>query len=142
MHYFALRALMLFGFLCISYSIYAQSDSSHVSLSLHANYDGMRLSSGLRTEEEVIRTLKAQEKYILACLQTAYSGLDKSASRGVLQLRIFIQPNGYASDVQILRAPTTLQAVQECLEQIFRRARFKNVRDSNDQQLIIDYMIE
>jgi hypothetical protein len=137
-----LPVILLFGFLCTSPSLYAQSDSSHTPLSLHANYDGMRLSSGLRTEEEVIRTLKAQEKYILACLQTAYSGLDKSASRGVLQLRIFIQPNGYASDVQILRAPTTLQAVQECLEQIFRRARFKNVRDSNDQQLIIDYMIE
>ncbi len=60
----------------------------------------------------------------------------------MLQLRILIQPNGYASDVQILRAPTTLQAIQECLEQIFSRARFKNVRSSSDQQLIIDYMIE
>jgi len=142
MHYCVLQVILLLGLLCISNPIYAQGDSSHTPLSLHANYDGMRLSSGLRTEEEVIRTLKAQEKYILACLQTAYSRLDKNASRGMLQLRILIQPNGYASDVQILRAPTTLQAIQECLEQIFSRARFKNVRSSGDQQLIIDYIIE
>ncbi len=63
MHCCVLQVILLLGFLCISNPIYAQSDSSHTPLSLHANYDGTRLSSGLRTEEEVIRTLKAQEKF-------------------------------------------------------------------------------
>lgn len=135
-------AVLLFGFFFMSGIALAQSDSAVVQISLHGNYDGMRLSRGVRTEEDITRTLRGQEKFLLACLKTAYSALGKDAPKGILQLRFLIQPDGYASDVQIIRTPIAIQSIQDCIQQIFSRARFKNVRESSDQQLTIDYTIE
>ncbi len=137
-----LSMVLLFTLFLTSGVALAQSDSSTVHISLHGNYDAMRLSRGVRTEEDVTRTLKQQEKFLLACLQSVYSGLGKDAPKGILQLRLLIQPDGYASDVQIMRSPLPLQTLQDCIQQIFSRARFKNVRESSDQQLTVDYTIE
>ncbi|MCS7211612.1 MAG: hypothetical protein RMI34_12160 [Chloroherpetonaceae bacterium] len=120
----------------------AQKDSSTVRLTLRGHYDGARISRGQRDEEDVIRTLKSQERFILACLQAACAELKLSDAKGTLQLRLLIQPDGYASDVQILRAPLPINAIQECIQKIFSRSHFRKVRENDDQQILIEYTIE
>lgn len=120
----------------------AQSDSNTVRLSLRGHYDGMRISQSLREEDDVVRTLKSQEKFILACLQAACAEQKLSNVKGTLQMRLFIQPDGYASDVQILRSPLPINSIQECIQKIFSRSHFRKVRENDDQQIVIDYTIE